>query len=444
MLASAIPARVLLPMPGAPPSNTSDPGTKPPPSTRSSSAMPVPSLSERSAFTSRSGTGLGAPPDLALPPRTARAAAGALTCSSVFQAPQPAHCPVQVRAACPHSEQRYWEPLPAISPGYGGVLTAPTRFALAAGLFRVGFDDLAEEEVEEGHVVVERSLIGIDQMLHGQPDVQGDHRGRDLLGGEWRLLADLLEGLLDLRRQDSSVAAPESRGELAELLVAGRLGEALEPEPEEPLPPVVLLNVPHPLDPPAQPLPRGPRLLLRPLGHLGVLAVDAVLEQLDEELILACEVGVEGAACEAGLGRDLLHARSGQAMAQEDALRGIEQAAAGLGLLLLAGQTPSGPRRRGRTGRRRHLRRRADSVATSPRRRRTKPRRRRRRGPRRSRRCAPPDRSRPHRREGVRPGSFDSRTCAASSRAGRQRRPICLAAVIPPPARPNSSPGCRS
>ena len=36
-LASAIPASVLLPIPGAPPSRTRDPGTKPPPSTRSSS-----------------------------------------------------------------------------------------------------------------------------------------------------------------------------------------------------------------------------------------------------------------------------------------------------------------------------------------------------------------------------------------------------------------------
>ncbi len=39
-LASAIPARVLLPIPGAPPSRTSEPGTRPPPRTRSSSAMP--------------------------------------------------------------------------------------------------------------------------------------------------------------------------------------------------------------------------------------------------------------------------------------------------------------------------------------------------------------------------------------------------------------------
>ncbi len=64
--------------------------------------MPVPSLSERSGLTSRSGTGFGAPALAAPPPR--RPAAGALTCSSVFQAPQPGHCPVQVSAWCPHSE----------------------------------------------------------------------------------------------------------------------------------------------------------------------------------------------------------------------------------------------------------------------------------------------------------------------------------------------------
>ena len=49
-----------LPMPGAPPSSTSDPGTKPPPSTRSSSPMPVPSRSTAGASTSASGTGRSA------------------------------------------------------------------------------------------------------------------------------------------------------------------------------------------------------------------------------------------------------------------------------------------------------------------------------------------------------------------------------------------------
>src|SRR5829696_8239230 len=116
MLASAIPASVLLPMPGAPPSRTSDPGTNPPPRTRSSSAIPVLSRSDRSAFTSRREIGLGPPPRLAWPPRPARPE-GAPTSSSVFHAPHPEHWPVQVSAACPHPEQRYWERLPAIHPG---------------------------------------------------------------------------------------------------------------------------------------------------------------------------------------------------------------------------------------------------------------------------------------------------------------------------------------
>ena len=40
------------------------------------------------------------PPPRAAPPR----------CSSVFQAPQPGHCPVQARATCPHSEQTCCDP----------------------------------------------------------------------------------------------------------------------------------------------------------------------------------------------------------------------------------------------------------------------------------------------------------------------------------------------
>ena len=43
-----MPVSVDLPMPGEPPSSTSDPGTRPPPSTRSSSPMPVESRGARS------------------------------------------------------------------------------------------------------------------------------------------------------------------------------------------------------------------------------------------------------------------------------------------------------------------------------------------------------------------------------------------------------------
>ena len=53
--------RVLLPMPGSPPSRVTEPATRPPPSTRSSSSMPVGLRGAPSGSTSASGT-TGAPP----------------------------------------------------------------------------------------------------------------------------------------------------------------------------------------------------------------------------------------------------------------------------------------------------------------------------------------------------------------------------------------------
>ncbi len=56
--ASAMVVSVDLPMPGSPPIRISEPGTSPPPSTRSNSSMPVGSRSWRVASTSASGCGL--------------------------------------------------------------------------------------------------------------------------------------------------------------------------------------------------------------------------------------------------------------------------------------------------------------------------------------------------------------------------------------------------
>ncbi len=64
-------------MPGEPPSSTSDPGTMPPPRTRSSSPMPVEKRGICGACTLRSGMGLaGAPAPAALPPGPRRPRAG--------------------------------------------------------------------------------------------------------------------------------------------------------------------------------------------------------------------------------------------------------------------------------------------------------------------------------------------------------------------------------
>ena len=65
--ASAAVVIVDLPIPGAPPISTRDPGTSPPPSTRSNSPMPVVSRSTLGASTSPSGTGVSARPPSAVP-----------------------------------------------------------------------------------------------------------------------------------------------------------------------------------------------------------------------------------------------------------------------------------------------------------------------------------------------------------------------------------------
>ena len=73
-LPSAIPVSVDLPIPGEPPSSTSEPGTRPPPSTRSSSAMPVAKPRRpRGAETSRRATGLPAAAPAAAAARRAAA-----------------------------------------------------------------------------------------------------------------------------------------------------------------------------------------------------------------------------------------------------------------------------------------------------------------------------------------------------------------------------------
>src|SRR3954469_12039754 len=96
-----------LPMPGEPPSSTSEPGTRPPPSTRSSSPMPVCSRGTRSTATSRSGTGRAAapappPPRPAAPPARG---AGARSSTSVFHSPQPGQRPCHFALWAPHAEQ---------------------------------------------------------------------------------------------------------------------------------------------------------------------------------------------------------------------------------------------------------------------------------------------------------------------------------------------------
>ena len=138
-------------------------------------------------------------------------------------------------------------------------------------------------------------------MLHRQADVEGDHRRCDLVWWQGRLAPDLLEGGLDLPGNQRPVAAPEARREPSKLLIARRLSQTLEPKAKKPAALLPLLHVAQALGAPAQAIPGRAGLLPGLLGHLRVLPVNAILEQLDKELVLALEVGVEGAPGEAGL-----------------------------------------------------------------------------------------------------------------------------------------------
>ena len=98
-LASTIVVSVDLPIPGEPPISTSEPGTMPPPSTLSSSPIPVRRRSCSAAATSRSATGftVARPPVREPPEPRPRVAAAVFRTSStsVFHSPQPGHCPAQ-------------------------------------------------------------------------------------------------------------------------------------------------------------------------------------------------------------------------------------------------------------------------------------------------------------------------------------------------------------
>ena len=97
--------KVDFPMPGAPPTSTREPFTAPPPSTRSSSFIPVLKRSSSTASTSAMGLGLR-PPSPAEPEAWDFFFASAAGCSTmVFHFPQAGHLPCHFRTSFPHCVQ---------------------------------------------------------------------------------------------------------------------------------------------------------------------------------------------------------------------------------------------------------------------------------------------------------------------------------------------------
>src|ERR1700694_4359935 len=121
-----------LPIPGAPPIRTSEPGTIPPPSTLSSSPMPVLNRRSAAAATSASATGAAAATRAPPPPGPRRPAATGLSASStnVFHSPQLGHCPAHRRASWPQAEQTWIEvgggiALARLRDGADGIVVSP-------------------------------------------------------------------------------------------------------------------------------------------------------------------------------------------------------------------------------------------------------------------------------------------------------------------------------
>src|SRR5262249_5416729 len=94
-----------LPMPGSPPISVTEPATRPPPKTRSSSPMPVSTRGSSAPLTSAS---VFAPTDPGASAARAVAAAGFVTVTGVseFHALHCGHCPCHLRLSLPHSSQR--------------------------------------------------------------------------------------------------------------------------------------------------------------------------------------------------------------------------------------------------------------------------------------------------------------------------------------------------
>ena len=96
--------RVAFPMPGAPPTSTSEPFTAPPPKTRSSSPMPVENRISLLSSISVMCTAFAA---FLADGRPAARALGALSCSTmVFHAPQDGHRPAHFGVSFPQAVQK--------------------------------------------------------------------------------------------------------------------------------------------------------------------------------------------------------------------------------------------------------------------------------------------------------------------------------------------------
>src|SRR5437868_2652318 len=107
-----------LPMPGSPPISTPEPGTKPPPATRSSSAMPL-SMRGGAALSPLRPTRREARPLGRLAPLAPDSGVGADSSTIVFHSPQLSQRPAHFDETAPQDWQTNWDVVLAMAPDSG-------------------------------------------------------------------------------------------------------------------------------------------------------------------------------------------------------------------------------------------------------------------------------------------------------------------------------------
>src|SRR5256885_6669477 len=171
-------SRVDFPMPGSPPTSTTDPGTMPPPSTKSNSASPVRQRSGRTVARLESWTGATSPA-LAFQPSDLATDRPTASSTSVFHSPHASQRPAHFGWSAPHSVQRNTErALATVRLGRcvpQGAVVEPGEFALevqrheAGGAVALLTDEQLRQTLDVVPVFVGRAVIhlgAVDEAHH--------------------------------------------------------------------------------------------------------------------------------------------------------------------------------------------------------------------------------------------------------------------------------------
>ena len=168
--ASSWSSRVLLPTPGSPPSNVTEPGTMPPPSTRSSSSMPL--GCGRLMCGSTSPIGWAAAPEAS----TSGASRDTTSSTRVFHPPQLEHCPAHLGNDVPHSVQT----CSTFS------FAMPSSMTGGCGSGEAGDDEAGERVNDQRGDIVSEVRLGIDVACRADHQASlADERGEFVWSG-WR------------------------------------------------------------------------------------------------------------------------------------------------------------------------------------------------------------------------------------------------------------------